>query len=159
MNVVPFIPLSFPHLFSNNNLSVLTLMSIEKAHFYNNTKFLLQKANLNTPSAIFTQIFPDLRQKNLKMRSTTKLDEIGCIYLNFAQTQVTNKIKKKAFSGGAATTEELKERGTIMEVDVPWNYMTWLLEDDGQLEQYRVSYSKADILTSDFKKIVSDLLA
>ena len=64
-------------------MNVVTIMSIENAHYFNNTSFLVEKIGYKKPAALYTQFFPDLRQKNLKMSCTGKLDEIGCINLNF----------------------------------------------------------------------------
>jgi tryptophanyl-tRNA synthetase len=45
------------------------------------------------------------------------------------------QIKKHAFSGGQATTEEHREKGGNCEVDISYQYLHFFLEDDEELKQ------------------------
>ena len=45
-----------------------------------------------------------------------------------------------------------------MDVDVSYQYLTFFLEDDEQLEDIRVKYASGELLTGDVKKILVDCL-
>jgi len=47
------------------------------------------------------------------------------------------QINKYAFSGGRDTIEEHKKLGGDVEVDIPYKYLTFFLEDDEKLERIR----------------------
>ena len=54
---------------------------------------------------------------------------------------IKNKITKHAFSGGQETLEEHRAKGGDTTKDVPYQYLTFFLEDDEELEQIRKDYS------------------
>ena len=62
------------------------------------------------------------------------------------------KINKYAFSGGQASIKEQRELGGNPDVDVSFQYLTFFLEDDEELEKIRQSYIKGTLLTGDLKK-------
>lgn len=49
----------------------------------------------------------------------------------------TMQINKYAFSGGKDTVEEHREKGGNCDVDVSFQYLTFFLDDDEELEQIR----------------------
>lgn len=61
------------------------------------------------------------------------------------------KINKYAFSGGQATSEEQRQFGGNPDVDVAFQYLTFFLEDDEDLESIRQSYLKGELLTGELK--------
>jgi len=62
-----------------------------------------------------------------------------------------SKIYKYAFSGGQPTVEEQRERGGDPDVDVSYQYLTFFLEDDTELENIKVAYRSGILLTGDLK--------
>lgn len=57
-------------------------------------------------------------------------DPNSAVFLTDTPQQIEKKIKKFAFSGGGATLEEHREKGANLEVDVPFIYLGFFLEDD-----------------------------
>lgn len=57
-------------------------------------------------------------------------DANSSILLNDKPNDIKNKINKYAFSGGGATLEEHRANGANLEVDVPYQYLKFFLEDD-----------------------------
>ena len=47
------------------------------------------------------------------------------------------QIKKYAFSGGRATKQEHQKHGGDIEVDVSYQYLSFFLEDDAELERIK----------------------
>lgn len=48
--------------------------------------------------------------------------------------------------------EEHRANGCDLEVDVPYQYLTFFMEDDVRLEEIRVKYSKGEMLTGEVKQ-------
>lgn len=59
------------------------------------------------------------------------------IYCTDTPQQIKEKINKYAFSGGRDTVEEHRKKGANLEVDVPFQYLTFFLDDDEKLEDIR----------------------
>lgn len=51
--------------------------------------------------------------------------------------QIKNKINKHGFSGGRETEAEHRRLGGDPDVDVSYQYLTFFLEDDEELEKLR----------------------
>ena len=54
--------------------------------------------------------------------------------------------------------EEHKKYGANLEVDVPYHYLRFFLEDDDKLEEVRVKYGSGEMLTSEIKKLLISVL-
>ena len=66
--------------------------------------------------------------------------------------QIKTKINKYALSGGGQTIEEHREKGANLDVDVPFQYLQFFMEDDDRLEEIRVKYSSGEMLTGEIKQ-------
>lgn len=61
----------------------------------------------------------------------------GCCYQSDALWGA--QINKHAFSGGQDTLEKHRELGANLEVDVAYQYLSFFLEDDAELERVCVA--------------------
>lgn len=75
------------------------------------------------------------------------------IFLNDTAKDIQRKVNKFAFSGGQDTVEKHRELGGRTKDDVPFQYLTFFMEDDEALEKIRADYEKGDLLTGELKKI------
>jgi len=111
------------------------------------------------PASLYSTFFPALQGKKSKMSST---DPTSSILLTDTAKEVKNKINKYAFSGGRQTVEEHRKLGADLEVDVPYQYLRFFLEDDDELEDIRSKYASGELLTGEVKavlvKIIQDWL-
>jgi hypothetical protein len=57
------------------------------------------------------------------------------------------QINKYAFSGGGATVEEHRAKGANLDVDVPWKYLNFFMEDDNKLAHIGREYGAGRMLT------------
>ena len=71
---------------------------------------------------------------------------------------INSKINKYAKSGGGATVEEHRANGADLEVDVPFQYLTFFLDDDEKLEEVRQKYGKGEMLTGEVKALLIETL-
>jgi len=67
-------------------------------------------------------------------------DPNSAIFLNDSPEIIKKKINKFAFSGGGATLQEHKEKGANLEVDIPYQYLRFFLENDERLEEIKFSF-------------------
>ena len=57
-------------------------------------------------------------------------------------------------SGGQQTVEEHRKLGANLEIDIPYQWLRFFLEDDEKLEEIRVKYSKGELLTGEVKNVL-----
>lgn len=86
--------------------------------------------------------------------------DASAIFMNDAPNRIKNKINKYAFSGGQDTAELQREHGGNTKADVPFQYLTFFLEDDDELERIRLAYESGEMLTGEIKqKCITELQA
>lgn len=64
-------------------------------------------------------------------------------------TAARAQVNKYAFSGGGATVEEHRAKGANLDVDVPWKYLNFFMEDDAKLEVIGREYGAGRMLTGE----------
>lgn len=57
------------------------------------------------------------------------------IFMTDTSNQIKNKINKHGFSGGRETVEEHRRLGGNPDVDVSYQYLSFFLDDDEELEK------------------------
>jgi tryptophanyl-tRNA synthetase len=86
--------------------------------------------------------------------------DASAIFMKDEPNKIKNKIIRYAFSGGQVTEAEQREKGGDAEKDVSYQYLTFFLEDDEDLERIRVAYSAGKMLTGELKaKCITELQA
>ena len=85
-------------------------------------------------------------------------DPTSGILLTDTANDIKKKINKYAFSGGQPTLEEQKETGANLDIDVPFQYLQFFLEDDDKLEDIRLKYSSGQMMTGEIKQILIEVL-
>jgi tryptophanyl-tRNA synthetase len=100
----------------------------------------------------------------LKSGKMSASDASSYIAPDDSPNEVKNKINKYAFSGGQPTLEEHKKLGGNPDVDVCYQYLKMLLEeDDKKLKQMHDDYKSGKMLTGELKqytiKKINDFLA
>jgi tryptophanyl-tRNA synthetase len=73
--------------------------------------------------------------------------------------EIKSKINRYAFSGGQATAEDQRRLGANLEVDVPFQYLRFFMEDDAEVERIGADYAAGRLLTGDVKARLVDTLA
>lgn len=96
------------------------------------------------PALIHAKFFPALQGAKSKMSSSS---ETSAIFVTDTPQLIKTKINKYAFSGGGETVEIHREMGGNCEVDVPYQWLTFFLEDDEKLKQIHDDYSSGKMLT------------
>lgn len=107
------------------------------------------------PGAIHSKFMPALKGPGTKMAAS---DPDSAIWLSDAPKDVERKVKKYAFSGGAATIEEHREKGGNPDVDVSYQWLTIFEEDDRTLQRIHDEYKSGKMLSGELKQILIDKL-
>lgn len=103
-------------------------------------------------SSTYQKFIPGL--KGDKMSSS---DPTSYIALSDLPGDIDNKIKKYAFSGGRETLEEHRKLGGNPDVDVSFQYLKYIFEDDDKkLKKIYDDYKSGKLLTGELKQILID---
>lgn len=122
-----------------------------------NPYFLLQrdfaqKMGYEKNATILSKFLTGLTGPEGKMSAS---DPDKAILLTDEQNIVKNKINKYAFSGGQPTIEEHREKGGNCDIDVSYQWLYFLFEEDDQkIEEIRQKYSSGEMLSGEIKKIL-----
>lgn len=128
---------------------------IDQDPYFRMTRDIAEKLKYKKPCCLHSKMFPSIRGFKEKMSGR---DPNSAIFLTDTQNQIKNKINKHAFSGGQETADLQREQGANVEVDIPYNWLVFFLEDDAQLAQIKEDYSTGKMLTGEIKSIQIELL-
>jgi tryptophanyl-tRNA synthetase len=118
------------------------------------------------PSLLFLEYLPGL-DGSAKMNSTAEGGDVAAhrntvIFLSDTRETVSTKIRKYAFSGGAATKREHTLHGANVDIDISCKYLKFFMPDRQRFAEVIQAYSSGTMFTSDVKelcaKVVSDML-
>ncbi|CAN0090912.1 unnamed protein product, partial [Discosporangium mesarthrocarpum] len=113
------------------NMPCLIPCAIDQDAYFRMTRDVAPRLGLNKPALIHSRFFPGLQGPKGKMSSSS---DASAIFV----TDTAKMIKKKignAFSGGQETKELQALHGANIKVDVPYQYLTFFMEDDKELER------------------------
>lgn len=156
----------FPHIFpqidprdkkkkKKFNVPCLIPCAIDQDPYFRMTRDAAPKLDYLKPALIHSTFFPALQGKDTKMSSSVSTSSI---YLTDTAKMIKDKINKYAYSGGGDTVEKHRQFGGNCDVDVSFQYLTFFLDDDDELERIRTEYSSGRMLTGEIKKILIDTL-
>eukprot|EP00697_Spironema_sp_BW2_P013120 gnl/Spiro4/3009_TR1483_c0_g1_i2.p1 gnl/Spiro4/3009_TR1483_c0_g1~~gnl/Spiro4/3009_TR1483_c0_g1_i2.p1 ORF type:complete len:404 (-),score=91.57 gnl/Spiro4/3009_TR1483_c0_g1_i2:497-1708(-) len=152
----PSFPTSFPHIFGRRvDIQCLIPCAIDQDPYFRMTRDVAPRLGFHKPALIHSKFFPALQGLNTKMSASS---EVTAVYLTDTPKQIEDKIKRHAFSGGRDTKKLQEELGADVDVDVSYQYLTFFLEDDAELERIRQEYKGGRMMTSVLKNILINIL-
>lgn len=151
---------SFPHIFGNdqsktNPIPSLIPCAIDQDPYFRLTRDVASRLHFAKPALIHSRFLDALQGPGSKMSAS---DDKSAIFMKDTPGQIKNKINRFAFSGGQDTEEEQRTKGGDPDVDVAFQYLTYFLEDDDELERIRKAYRSGEMLTGELKGICIALL-
>ena len=158
IQAAPAFASAFPHIFGDRkDVRCLIPQAIDQDAYFRVTRDVAESKELPfpKPALIHSKFFPALQGLRTKM-SSSSVNSV--IQLTDTANQIKKKINKHAFSGGRETLEEQRKHGANVDVDIPYHYLTFFLEDDDQLEQIRKDYSSGAMLSGEVKKTLIGVL-
>ncbi|CAG9464959.1 unnamed protein product [Pedinophyceae sp. YPF-701] len=149
IQAAPALPDTFPHMFgSNKRVRCLIPCAIDQDPYFRMTRDIAPRLGYHKCALIESRFFPALQGESGKMSAS---DSNSAIFVTDTPKQIKTKINKYAFSGGQATVEEHREKGGNLEVDVPYKYLNFFLDDDEKLQRIAEEYSSGRMLTGEIK--------
>ena len=82
----------------------------------------------------------------------------SAIFTTDAPELVERKIKKYAFSGGAASVEEHRRLGGKPEIDASYQWLTFFEQDDAKLKRLHDDYASGALLSGELKMVLVEKL-
>jgi len=156
IQAAPSFSSSFPQIFGEkSNVACLIPCAIDQDPYFRMTRDVAPRLSKHKPALLHSTFFPALQGAKTKMSSS---DPNSSIFLTDTPKQIKNKINKHAFSGGKDSAEEHREKGGDVTVDIPYQYLTFFLEDDDRLAQIKDDYTSGRMLTGELKKILIETL-
>ncbi|CAD7975873.1 unnamed protein product [Amoebophrya sp. A25] len=153
VQAAPSFPEAFPHIFGGRkDVRCLIPQAIDQDPFFRVTRDIAPRLNLQKPALIHSKFFPALQGHTTKMSSSA--DTPATIFVTDTDKQVDTKVKKYALSGGGMTLEEHREKGANLEVDVPYEYLRYVLEDDEEFARIGTEYGAGRMTTGEVKQIL-----
>ncbi|KAJ9656383.1 tryptophan--tRNA ligase [Neophaeococcomyces mojaviensis] len=146
---------SFPHIFGEDelktrNIPCLIPCAIDQDPYFRQCRDRAEKLKHKKPALLHMLFLPALQGPGSKMSASVST---SAIFLSDKPNEIKNKINKYAFSGGQDTAEKQRELGGRADVDVPYQYLSFFLEDDDELERIRQDYESGKLMTGEIKAI------
>lgn len=151
---------SFPHIFGTETKKVASIpclipCAIDQDPYFRQCREHAEKMKYKKPSLIHSIFLPALQGPGSKMSASI---DSSAIFMNDTPNKIKNKINKHAFSGGQDTAELQRELGGNTKDDIPFQYLTFFLEDDEELERIRTDYEAGKMMTGEIKqKCIAEL--
>jgi len=140
---------SFPQIFGSvSNIPCLIPCAIDQDPYFRLTRDVAAKLKYPKPALIHSKFFPALQGPQTKMSAS---DVNSSIFMTDTQNQIKNKINRHGFSGGQETEEEHRRLGGNPDVDVSYQYLTFMLDDDEELARLYNEYKAGTLLTGQLK--------
>ncbi|CCG81427.1 Tryptophanyl-tRNA synthetase,cytoplasmic [Taphrina deformans PYCC 5710] len=150
VQAAPAFSSSFPNIFgTDTQVPCLIPCAIDQDPYFRLTRDVSVKLKCPKPALIHSVFFPALQGPGTKMSASI---DTSAIYMSDTAKRIKDKINKHAFSGGGDTLELHRANGGNPDVDVPFQYLTFFMEDDDRLAELKAGYLKGEVLTGEMKK-------
>lgn len=151
---------TFPHIFGTDESKTTQIPSlvpcaIDQDPYFRMTRDVAARLHYAKPALIHSRFLDALQGPGSKMSASI---DASAIFMHDEPNKIKNKINKYAFSGGQITVEEQREKGGDTEKDVAYQYLTFFLEDDEELERIKRAYESGEMLSGELKAICIEQL-
>jgi len=149
------VPAFLPSVLKGKNIPCLIPLGIDQDTHFRISRDVMPKLGFYKPAIIHNVFLPPLIGMGGKMSASGA--EGTAIYTTDSPKEVEEKIKKYAFSGGQATLEEHRQKGGNPDIDVSFQYLRMMFEeDDKKLAQLEADYRSGKLLTGELKQYLID---
>ncbi|OMJ17430.1 Tryptophan-tRNA ligase, cytoplasmic [Smittium culicis] len=156
IQIAPCFSSSFPDIFGNlKGIPCLIPCGIDQDPYFRLTRDISVKLGHPKPALLHSKFLPSLQGSKSKM--STSVDNTA-IFTDDTPAMVKNKIRRHAFSGGGSTLELHRLHGGDPEVDIPYQYMNFFVDDDELMKKYYDGYKSGDITSGQMKDYCIDVI-
>ncbi|CAD2219138.1 tryptophanyl-tRNA synthetase [Angomonas deanei] len=143
------------HSAKDEKLRCIIPCAIDQDPFFVLTRNVAPRIKAIPPALLHTKFLPAL--KGLEHKMSSSAEQNGVITLHDTDQQVKKKLRK-AFSGGRATIEEMREKGADLETDVAYQFIKFFSPDDALLEKVTKEYQSGDMNSGTVKDIAAEVV-
>ncbi|HLC55102.1 MAG TPA: tryptophan--tRNA ligase [Candidatus Nanoarchaeia archaeon] len=147
------VPAFLPSILKKKKMACLIPHAVDQDTHFKISRDVLPKLGHFKPASIQSRFLPALTGLNQGKLSSS---EGTAIFLTDDPKTVEMKIRKYAFSGGKDTTEEHRKHGGNPDIDISYQWLTFLEEDDKKLERIYNEYKSGSLLSGELKQILID---
>lgn len=148
------VPAILPSVIKGKNVPCLIPLGIDQDPHFRVARDVYPKLGFYKPAMIHCRFLPPLTGIHEGKMSSSQ--EETAIFTTDSADTVKKKIHKYAFSGGQATVEEHRKKGGNPGIDISYQWLTFLEENDARLKKVYDNYSSGAMLTSEIKLILTD---
>jgi len=153
----PSFPVTFPHMFGDRtDVMCLIPQAIDQDPYFRLTRDIAPRLGWKKPALIHSKFFPALQGHKTKMSGSAAA--VATVFVTDTPKMIKEKVNKYAFSGGKTTMEDQRKYGADLSIDVPYEYLRYIMDDDARLEQIGNDYGSGKLLTGEVKQILIDEL-
>ena len=136
-------------------------MAIDQAPYFRMARDVASNLKCLEPAVIHSEFLPGLKQSTGKMSSTSTAadNSNSTLFLDMQPEEVARTIKRNAFSGGKDSLEEHRKMGADIKIDICYQYLTYFLDDDGELRKIAGAYSNGDMTSGEIKELTANLVS
>eukprot|EP01083_Nonionella_stella_P004244 12238_1 len=154
IQAVPSFSSSFTKLFNNKKMNCLIPCAIDQDPYFRMTRDVAPRMNESKPSLIHCKFVSGLLGAKKKMSSS---EPNSAIFLDDTPKKIKKKINSSK-SGGGETRELHRKFGANIEEDVAFEYLSFFLDDDVELQRIHDEYKAGRMESGEVKRILIDLL-
>lgn len=129
-------------------LRCLIPQAIDQDPYFRMTRDVAPRLGFAKPALIHSKFFPALQGASTKMSASCAT---STIYVSDSADTVALKIRKYAFSGGGETKADHLAYGANLETDIAYQYLSFMLEDDDELETIGHEYAAGRLFSGQVK--------
>ncbi|MFH0889798.1 MAG: tryptophan--tRNA ligase [Candidatus Aenigmatarchaeota archaeon] len=148
------VPAFLPTIMEGKQTRCLIPCAIDQDVHFRLTRDVATQIGFPKPATILSRFLPSLTEGG-KMSSSA---ENTAIFTTDNEKTVRTKIMKYAFSGGRESMEEHRKKGGVPEIDVPYQYLTYFMEDSTKLKKIYEDYKSGKMLSGEIKEITVDVI-
>jgi len=145
------VPAFLPSILKGKSIPCLIPHAVDQDPHFRISRDIIPKLGYPKPASIQCVFMPPLTGVAGKMSSS----EDACIFLTDSPAEVKRKINKYAFSGGKDTVEEHRKLGGNPDIDVSFQFLRFMFEeDDKKLKIIEEDYKSGKLLSGELKAIL-----
>ncbi|MFT4304275.1 MAG: tryptophan--tRNA ligase [Candidatus Woesearchaeota archaeon] len=148
------VPAFLPSVIANKKIPCLIPHAIDQDAHFRVSRDVIPKLGFPKPASIQCRFLPGLGGMESDGKMSSSSGDNATIYTVDDEKTVKKKINKYAFSGGQATIEEHRLKGGNPDIDVSYQWLVFLEEDDKKLADIYNKYKSGQLLSGELKAIL-----
>eukprot|EP00698_Gefionella_okellyi_P003686 TRINITY_DN13448_c0_g1_i1.p1 TRINITY_DN13448_c0_g1~~TRINITY_DN13448_c0_g1_i1.p1 ORF type:complete len:409 (+),score=89.90 TRINITY_DN13448_c0_g1_i1:90-1316(+) len=156
VQAAPAFSSAFPHIFGGRgNVPVLIPCAIDQDPYFRLTRDVAPRLKAPKCALIHSKFICSLRGMDQKMSASV---ENSVIYLTDSEETIRDKVMNYAFAGAPEDEEEHKRVGGNPDTDVSYQYLSFFMDDDVQLQKIREDFTSGALSVRAIKQLMIDTI-